>query len=162
MLEHFGGAQFFTYFQKCWRLLRPQGSLLVQQITLTDPALMRRGVRAYTQAYIFPDGELVSASFTQKEAERADFEVRDLESFREHYVFTLQHWLHNLETGHENVVRVTDEAAYRTFRLYLAGAARLFLLNSHYNVYQMLFVKSEPCASGYPLSRQDWYADPAK
>ena len=33
LLEHFGGSQFATYFDKCWRLLRPGGALLHQQIT---------------------------------------------------------------------------------------------------------------------------------
>ncbi len=37
MTEHLGSSQFPTYFQKCWRLLRPHGSLLIQQITQADP-----------------------------------------------------------------------------------------------------------------------------
>jgi cyclopropane-fatty-acyl-phospholipid synthase len=155
--EHFGRAQFPTFFQKCWRLLRPQGSLLQQQITMSAPEAMRKAARAFIRAYLFPDGELVPASFLQSEAEKVGFEVRDVESFREHYQLTLRHWLNNLENHHDEIVRLTDEATYRTFRLYLAGSRRLFTSDSRYNVHQMLFVKAQP-ASGYPLSCEDWYA----
>jgi cyclopropane-fatty-acyl-phospholipid synthase len=158
VMEHFGARQFPVYFQKCWRLLRPQGSLLIQQITLGDPALLRPSIRAQIQAFIFPDGELVPISYTMGEAEKAGFEVRDLESFREHYVLTLRHWLNNLEANHAEAVRALDESAYRNFRLYLAGACRLFQQSQH-GVHQLLLAKSYPSASGYPLSRHDWYRD---
>ncbi len=156
VIEHFGAAQFPTFFQKCWRLLRPQGSLLIQQITQADAAAMR-GALEFNQHYIFPDGELVSMSFTQREAEAAGFEVRDMEGIREHYCLTLRNWLKNLEARHDELVRITDEATFRVFRLHYSGACRGFL-NNVYSLYQTLYVKPDGVASGYPLGRGDWYA----
>ena len=158
VIEHFGRGQYPAYFAKCRRLLRPQGSLLVQQITMNDLSRVRRGTREFSDAYIFPDGEFAATTDTQSAAEKVGFEVRDVEAFREHYCLTLRLWLNNLESRHDEIVRITDEATYRAFRLYLAGAHELFC-NSRYNVHQMLFAKSEGSISGYPLGREDWYTN---
>jgi len=157
VIEHFGAAQFPEFFRKCWRLLRPQGSLLIQQITQADPSGFR-GALHFSQHYIFPDGELTTIGYTYNEAEKAGFEVRDMECIREHYCLTLGHWLHNLETRHDDVVRITDEANYRIFRLHYAGSIRAFN-NNAYNLHQTLYVKPDGFASGYPLRRDDWYVD---
>ena len=157
VIEHFGAAQLPTFFQKCWRLLRPGGSMLIQQITQAD-ATRFRGSLTFSQHYIFPDGELTTIGFTHTEAEKAGFEVRDMEGIREHYCLTLEHWLHNLETGHDEAVRLTDEANFRIFRLHYAGACRAFR-NNVYNLYQTLYVKPDGFTSGYPLGREDWFAD---
>jgi cyclopropane-fatty-acyl-phospholipid synthase len=39
--------------------------------------------------YVFPDTELVPINATLRYAEEAGFEVRDVESLREHYALTL-------------------------------------------------------------------------
>jgi hypothetical protein len=33
------------------------------------------------------------------------------------------------------------------------------MFNSRHSLYQVLFVKAQPCESGYPPSREDWYAN---
>jgi cyclopropane-fatty-acyl-phospholipid synthase len=157
VIEHFGAAQFPAFFQKCGRLLRPQGSLLIQQITQADPSAFR-GALEFSQHFIFPDGELTTIGFTYGAAEKAGFEVRDMECIREHYCLTLQHWLRSLEARHDDVVRITDEANFRIFRLHYAGSVRAFA-NNVYNLHQTLYVKPDGFASGYPFGREDWYAE---
>jgi cyclopropane-fatty-acyl-phospholipid synthase len=159
MIEHAGPEQFPTYFQKCWRLLRPQGSLLNQQITLAGFHGIRPTVD-FTHKYVFPDAKLTPVSFTQQEAIKVGFEVRDVENLREHYALTLIHWLRNLEARHDDAVRATDETTYRIFRLYFAGACFGYH-NNVYNLHQTLFVKPAGAASGYPLGRGDWYVGKA-
>ena len=51
------------------------------------------GGASFIERYVFPDGELVSAAEMIRPAEAAGFEVRDVESLREHYARTLRHWV---------------------------------------------------------------------
>ena len=71
-------------------------------------------------------------------------------------MLTLKAWLDNLEAKHDDIVRATDEATYRVFRLFFAGAW-LGFQNNVYNMHQTLFVKPDGTRSGYPLSCADWY-----
>jgi len=155
--EHFGPDEFPGYFRKCFELLRPGGVLLLQQITLFDYRVAPT-VKAFGQQYIFPDGKLVHINWLVEQAERAGFDVRDVESIRENYPKTLTHWLGNLEANHDELVKLTDEATYRTFRLYLAGAKYGFISNL-YGLYHLLAVKpDETGVSPVPPSRRDWFA----
>ena len=122
---------------------------------------MRSGQRAasaeptFTDVYVFPDGELIPTSDTLVWAERAGFEVRDVESIREHYFLTLCHWLRKLEASAEQVRRLVGELRYRIWGLYLAGSAYYFQ-SGKLNVYRSLLVKNRNGRSGMPLTREDW------
>jgi len=106
--------------------------------------------------YIFPDGELVPITSTKHHLARAGFEVRDVESLREHYALTLERWRQRLEERHDEAVRLTDEVTYRIYRIFFAGAAEGFW-RSIYNLNQTLVVKTGDSASGLPLTRGDLY-----
>jgi cyclopropane-fatty-acyl-phospholipid synthase len=154
--EHFGPDEFPGYFRKCFELLKPGGVLLLQQITLFDYRTAPT-VKAFGQQYIFPDGQLVHINWLVEHAERAGFDVRDVECIREHYPKTLTHWLGNLEANHDELVKITDEATYRTFRLYLAGAKYGFVSNL-YSLYHLMVVKPDATGvSPVPPSRRDWF-----
>ena len=56
-------------------------------------------------------------------AAQVGFEVRDVESLREHYILTLEHWVRRLEANHDRMLELADEVRYRIFRIYMAGAA---------------------------------------
>ena len=90
MFEHVGEALLETYFQQAWRLLRPDGLFLNHGIArrATDPVSRKP---TFSNTYVFPDGELVPISTTLRVAEETGFEVRDVESLREHYALTLRH-----------------------------------------------------------------------
>jgi cyclopropane-fatty-acyl-phospholipid synthase len=45
-----------------------------------------------------------------KKAARAGFEVRDVESLREHYALTLRHWVRRLEAHHLQALDFVSEA----------------------------------------------------
>ena len=100
---------------------------------------------------------MVPISTTLRAAESVGFEVRDVESLREHYALTVRHWRQRLEARREEAVRLTDEATYRIWRLATSGAAHRFA-SGQQNLYQVLFAKPEAGASGLPLTRADWYA----
>jgi cyclopropane-fatty-acyl-phospholipid synthase len=156
MFEHVGEGLLPEYFKKAWQLLEPGGVFLnhgiARRITeVLDP------VPGFSETYVFPDGELEPISTTLAVAEKTGFEVRDVESLREHYPLTLRHWVHNLERHHEEALRFVDEPTYRVWRLYMSGAIHQFN-RGRQNLYQTLFVKPEPNGQSHlPLSRKDWY-----
>jgi len=156
MFEHVGEALLPTYFQQAWHLLRPGGVFLNHGIASNQTLPVQRGPTFATK-YVFPDGELVPISSTLRAAEKTGFEVRDVESLREHYVLTLRHWVNRLEEHADEARRLTDEVIYRIWRLYMSGAEYGFQMNRS-NIYQTLLAKPDQGKSGLPLTRNDWYA----
>ncbi len=156
MFEHVGEALLPEYFARAYRLVRPGGAFLNHGIASRAKEPAPRGP-SFSDSYVFPDGELVPINVTLRAAEGAGFEVRDVESLREHYVLTLRHWVRRLEAHHRDALAEVDEPTYRVWRLYMAGAAHRFA-TGHQNVFQTLMVKPDARGrSGLPLTRADWY-----
>jgi cyclopropane-fatty-acyl-phospholipid synthase len=158
MFEHVGEDQLSTYFQHVWRLLRPGGVFLNHGIA-NRPIDPRPKGPNFISRYVFPDGDLVPINATLRYAEEASFEVRDVESLREHYTLTLRHWAQRLESQRDKALRAVDEATYRVWRLFLPGSAYGFAAGL-LNLYQTVLIKPVEGRSGLPLTRQDWYRDP--
>ena len=89
MFEQIGGEMLPIYFQKAYSLLRPGGVFLNHGISVSGWEGKPRA-EAFSQRYVFPDGELKPIHVTLQAAEKARLEVRDVESLREHYTLTLQ------------------------------------------------------------------------
>ncbi|MBI5418735.1 MAG: class I SAM-dependent methyltransferase [Deltaproteobacteria bacterium] len=155
MFEHVGESRLPEYFRCAWRLLRPGGVFLNHGIacSLSEPP---RPGPLFADRYVFPDGELLPISTTLRVAERSGFEVRDVESLREHYVLTLRHWARRLQARYDEALRAAGEVTCRTWRLYLSGAAYGFRIGRT-GVYQALLSKPDRGRSGLPLTRADWY-----
>jgi cyclopropane-fatty-acyl-phospholipid synthase len=92
-------------------------------------------------------------------AEKAGFELRDVENLREHYALTLRHWVRRLEAREDEATAVADEATYRTWRLYMASVTQGFE-SGKINVNQMLLARPENGRSCLPLTRAYLYSDP--
>ena len=156
MFEHVGAAVLPDYFARAWRLLKPGGVFLNHGIASRATAASQHGP-SFSDAYVFPDGELTPINVTLRAAEEAGFEVRDVESLREHYALTLRHWVRRLEAQHEQALKFVDEPTYRVWRLFMSGSAYGFSAG-RLNVYQALLVKPDGRGrSGLPLTRDDWY-----
>jgi cyclopropane-fatty-acyl-phospholipid synthase len=155
MFEHVTEDGLPLYFRQAWRLLRPGGVFLNHGISRPVAQAPRRGP-SFVQKYVFPDGGLVPIGTALLAADEAGFEVRDVESLREHYVLTLRHWVRRIEESHEAAVDAADEVSYRVWRLYMSGSAHGFR-SGRLNVHQTLFAKPERGRSRLPLTRADWY-----
>ena len=155
MFEHVGEKLLPEYFRRAWRILTPGGVFLNHGIarSLHHPY---RGP-SFSSEYVFPDGELVSISTTLRFAEEAGWEVRDLESLREHYALTLRCWVQRLQQHAAQARRLVDEVTYRIWRLYMAGGAYRFQ-SGWLNLYQALLVKPERGDARLPRTRADWYS----
>jgi cyclopropane-fatty-acyl-phospholipid synthase len=154
MFEHVGEAHLPEYFSRVWDLLRPGGVFLNQGISYS--ATYRRRGPSFSDRYVFPDGDLVPISTSLRAAELRGFELRDVESLREHYALTLHHWVQRLEAHQAEARRITDDITYRIWRLYMAGSAHGFR-TGRLNIYQVLLSKPLHGQSGLPLTRADWY-----
>jgi len=155
MFEHVGEAMLPEYFRRAFALLRPGGAFLNHGIAFVQSQPKSREPTFFDR-YVFPDGELVALSSTLHAAESNGFEVRDVESLREHYEMTLRRWIARLEERHEEARRITDEVTYRVWRLYMALAVHHFA-TCNTTVFQTLLCKPDGGASGMPLTRSDWY-----
>jgi cyclopropane-fatty-acyl-phospholipid synthase len=156
MVEHVGESNLPTYFRKAENLLKPGGAFLYHGIA-DSYSIHGKGGPDFIKEYVFPDYELVPINVSLHLAEKEGFEVRDVESLREHYALTLRHWIKRLEERHSEAVRLTDEITYRIWKLYMSGSAHAFE-KGDLTVYQALLVKPDRGRSGLPLTRTDWYS----
>jgi cyclopropane-fatty-acyl-phospholipid synthase len=152
MFEHVGLLQLETYFKGLFSLLRPEGRLLNHGISRApgERGRPRPWARGFIDSYVFPDGELHEVGSVVSLIHEQRFEVRHVESLREHYALTLHAWLANLEANWTEVVALVGERRARVWRLYLAASATRFQDNA-VQVHQVLAVKPGVGASGMPL-----------
>jgi cyclopropane-fatty-acyl-phospholipid synthase len=156
MFEHVGASMLPTYFDRAYHLLKPGGVFLNHGIASRENDRGSHGPN-FVDTYVFPDGELVPINETLRASESAGFEVRDVESLREHYALTLRQWVRRLEAHHDDALKFVDEPTYRVWRLYMSGSAHGFATGT-LNVYQSLLVKPDANGKSHlPLTRADWY-----
>ncbi|MED7950563.1 class I SAM-dependent methyltransferase [Kitasatospora sp. NPDC058201] len=157
MAEHVGAAQYRAYAEGLYRLLVPGGRLLNHQIA-RRPDVPGEPYRPspFIDRYVFPDGELSPVGPTVSLLEEAGFEVRDVESLREHYGLTLREWVANLEAHWTEAVRLVGRGRARVWRLYMAASALAFEEN-RIGVNQILAVRTTAGGSaGLAATREEW------
>ncbi len=154
MVEHVGFRNIPAYFAAAWDALRPGGVFLNHGIACRADQEGEMG--EFMDRYVFPDSQLIPLDATVREAERAGFEVRDVECLREHYMLTLRHWVKRLEARHKEAADLVGEKAYRVWRLYMATCAHGFR-TGRFELYQTLLSKPSAGESRLPLTRHDWY-----
>ncbi|MFE1510273.1 class I SAM-dependent methyltransferase [Streptomyces sp. NPDC058726] len=157
MAEHVGSERYLEYAGVLHRLLKPGGRLLNHQIA-RRPQRNETSYRIddFIDAYVFPDGELAPLGTTVSLLERSGFEVRDVESIREHYALTLRRWVANLESGWTRAVALTGPGRARVWLLYMAASALAFE-RGRIGVNQVLAVRTpESGDSGLPLRARTW------
>jgi cyclopropane-fatty-acyl-phospholipid synthase len=94
MIEAIGHQYLNTYFEKCSSLLKADGMMLLQAITIADQ-LYEAALKDvdYIKKYIFPGGFLPSiAAMSQSIGRYSDLKLFHLDDFGPHYALTLAHW----------------------------------------------------------------------
>jgi cyclopropane-fatty-acyl-phospholipid synthase len=168
MIEHVGASHLAVYFDSAFRALKPGGLFMNHGIvSLSEPRprpvkekIFRKFWRAdaFIDTYVFPDGKLTAAHDVIAAAEGVGFEVRDVESLREHYAMTLRHWVRTLEEKSEDATALVGPHHFRIWRLYMAASANAFT-KANINIIQTLLAKPDSHGkSGIPLTREDIYA----
>lgn len=151
MSEHVGNDNLDRYFEIIRGVLPDHGRLLNHAISSIGGSKLSKNSFAYR--YVFPDGELIDLGRTVEAMQRAGFEVRDVESLREHYATTLGHWVRNLEANWDTAVAIAGMERARVWRLYMAASAVGFA-GGGLNIHQVLGVIRDPHGgSGMPPTR---------
>ena len=141
MAEHIGTSNLAGYAADLFALLRPQGRLLNHAISLRpDDPQQGPESSSFIDRYVFPDGELVPIARMVATLEDAGFEVRDVESLREHYALTLRAWCANLDRNWDAAVAAAGSVRARVWRLYMTASAMSFEVNE-IGVNQVLAVR---------------------
>ncbi|WP_055127695.1 SAM-dependent methyltransferase [Pseudomonas mediterranea] len=122
MIEAVGHRYLPAYFRQCAALLKPDGLMLLQAITIRDQryAQARRSVD-FIQRYIFPGGALPSLSVMLDTASRhTELNLVHLEDFGLDYARTLEHWRDNLRQARtELMTQGYDDTFQRLWEFYL-------------------------------------------
>jgi cyclopropane-fatty-acyl-phospholipid synthase len=122
MIEAVGHRYLPLYFRQCAALLKDDGLMLLQAITIRDQRYekARRSVD-FIQRYIFPGGALPSLSVLLDTASRQTaLNLVHLEDFGTDYARTLRHWRDNLRHARNALMELGyDETFQRLWEFYL-------------------------------------------
>ncbi len=145
MIEAVGHQYFSDYFSKCSSLLKPDGLMALQAITIADQRYdqARKSVD-FIQRYIFPGGCLPSLSvIAAHTAKDTDMNLIGLEDLTKDYALTLKQWRKSFVSRLDKVRAMGfDERFIRMWMYYLCyceGGFRERVIG----VYQILSAKPD-------------------
>jgi cyclopropane-fatty-acyl-phospholipid synthase len=143
MIEAVGAEFLDGYFEHCSRLVKPDGAMLLQAITIQDQ-YYERALRSvdYIQRYVFPGSFIPSIeAMSRSLAKVTDFKIFHLEDIGPHYARTLRMWR---ERFFRNIARVRQlgypESFVRLWEYYLCYCEGGFL-ERQLGTVQMLLTK---------------------
>lgn len=148
--EHFRRERYPEFFDRCHRMLPPDGRMLLHTIighTLNDLRRMNIPVtrdnalfHIFMKRHIFPGGQLPQPAEVTRLAGQAGFGTERIQPLRLHYARTLDHWAEALVGQHNEAVRIASEEVYARYLKYLTGCADHFR-SGHLDVMQFTLVK---------------------
>ena len=118
-----------SFFSTCAALLRPDGLMALQAITIDEAAYERaKNGRDFIKAFIFPGSCLPSISALSAVAAGTDLRIVGLEDIGRHYAETLRRWRARLDAHRSEIDDLDfDERFVRMWRFYLSYCEAGFL-----------------------------------
>jgi len=150
MIEAVDWREYPRFFAKCAELLKPEGLMALQAITIADRYFERaRQSRDFIKRHVFPGGCLPSVgAILATTARHTDFELVALEDIGPNYAETLNRWRVGLESHAVGLDALgLDETFHRLFDFYLCYCEAAFLERRIGDV-QCLFARSRWRAAG--------------
>jgi len=144
MFEAVGLPYYDEFFQTCDRLLRPDGSMLLQTITINEQTFRAYRRRAdFIQKHIFPGSELASVSEVLRSLARVTgLSLYHAEDIGTHYARTLAEWRKRFHDSLDDVRSLGfDDRFIRMWDYYLAYCEGAFL-ERHIGDFQLLLTKN--------------------
>ena len=151
MIEAVGHHFLPSYFKQCSQLLKSNGLMLLQAITIRDQRYEQaKNSVDFIQRYIFPGGALPSVQKMLEIVGRdTDMNLMHMEDFGLHYAKTLRLWHENFRRAHGRLTELGyDEYFLRLWEFYLCYCEGGFLERS-IGTAQLLLAK--PAAQPEPL-----------
>ncbi|NMN96868.1 cyclopropane mycolic acid synthase family methyltransferase [Antrihabitans stalactiti] len=148
--EHFRRERYEAFFDRTYRMLPPDGRMLLHTIvghTLAD--LRRMGIpvtrenalfHIFIKRQIFPGGQLPQPALVTRLAGQAGFGTERIQALQLHYARTLDYWAQALEEHREEAIALTSDEVYERYLRYLTGCAAHFR-SGHIDVMQFTLVK---------------------
>jgi cyclopropane-fatty-acyl-phospholipid synthase len=143
MIEAVGHEFHDTYFRKCCELLKKDGLMLLQAITIADQHYERaKKTVDFIKRFIFPGGCLTSVTAMSETLTRVtDMRIVDLEDIGPHYATTLRRWHDRFFDSIDQVRNMGfSEEFIRMWQYYLCYCEGGFLERAIGNV-QMLMMR---------------------
>jgi len=141
MTEAIGSSLYEPFFRMCGSLLKPEGLMVLQAITIADQryAQSQKSID-FIQRYIFPGSCLPSSEImTKTVATVTQLRLLDLEDIGLHYATTLHHWRDNFYSQLDAIRKLGyHEAFIRMWEYYLSYCEGAFLERAISDV-QMVF-----------------------
>ncbi len=115
MIEAVGYNYLPEFFKTCSRLIKADGMMMLQAITLNDQQYQDylRGVD-FIQSHVFPGGCILSnQTLFNQVAEHTDMVVRNLEDIGLHYARTLEDWRSRFSANSKKVTELGYDERFR-------------------------------------------------
>ncbi len=152
MIEAVGHEFYETYFNQCSRLLKPNGLMLIQAITIPDQRYEYARINTdFIKQYIFPGGCLPSNAVIARCVEKCtDLQIVHLDDISEHYARTLADWHTRFKASLDTIARLRfDERFGLMWEFYLKYCEGGFRERA-VSASQILFAKPQ-----YRFARRD-------
>lgn len=123
MLEAVGRSYFPAFFRACDHLLKPNGMLVIQTITVPDQQYEAHSrTTDWIRLFIFPGGHLPSlTALTAVMTDHTSLVVKDVESIGPHYALTLAKWRERFLANRDRVLALGfPETFIRRWEYYLS------------------------------------------
>jgi cyclopropane-fatty-acyl-phospholipid synthase len=108
MLEAVGKAYYPGFFRICDRLLKANGKMVIQTITIPDQRFEAYSKTTdWMRLFIFPGGLLPSlTALTKVLTEHTSFVIKHVESIGAHYALTLARWKERFLANREKIIEL--------------------------------------------------------
>lgn len=145
MLEAVGHEYFDDYFKALDRLLKPEGRIAIQVITIPDDRYESYRMSCdFIQKHIFPGGHLPSLEALEESMRRvSSFRLADREDIGLHYAETLRRWRMRFNAKRAEILKLGyAERLFRAWNYYFSYCEAGFD-SKHIHDFQLVLTRSE-------------------
>ena len=144
MIEAVGEKYLPGFFNKLDSLLKPNGLLMLQAITIADQRFKDYSRNEdFIQKHIFPGGFLPSMALMSKiVANKTDLVIRDVLDIGQDYAQTLAHWRQAFLERQNEVLELGYDNRFKNLWLYYLGYCEGGFLEKRISAVQLLASKA--------------------